>query len=323
MRSSRSFCVSGSLFIFAAALTACGGDGGTPPSEGLAPVQSARTENNADLLYAVSAGFPVNSSSFIYIYNYPKGRLIKTLPDSHPYGECVDKNGDIFITQVGPSDAILEFAHGASVPKKTLLGKKHYEPLGCAINPTDGDLAVANTPSSTGTGAPATVSIYKHASGRPTVYVDSNLTSFDFCGYDDKGNLFVSAATPINHEYTAFIAELPKGKTSFKNFNVSQWLLYPGGVQWDGKYMAIGNGDHTIYRFSFNNGQIKEIGKTSLADVEQVFQFVLVGGDVIGGNVDNSSESAIDLWKYPAGGNPIRTLAAVKNVTAVAISPGK
>lgn len=79
----------------------------------------------------------------ITVYSYPKGKLVGTLSDfEKPYGECVDKSGNVYITDSSFA-RIYEYAHGGTKPIHTLKDPE-YQPYGCAVDPTTGDLAVAN-----------------------------------------------------------------------------------------------------------------------------------------------------------------------------------
>ncbi|MGA7246863.1 MAG: hypothetical protein WBW89_03815 [Candidatus Cybelea sp.] len=117
----------------------------------------------------------------------------------------------------------------------------------------------------------------------------------------------------------SYIAELPKGSTSFTNASVAAWLgsWDLGGVQWDGKYLAVGDKGKTIYRFSIKNGQATKVGKTKLGGAGKVYQFWIDGSDVIGGNTEAGT---VDVWKYPAGGPPIKTIEGLHEPIAVAVS---
>ena len=69
----------------------------------------------------------------MYVYSYPGGVLKQTLLGfTDPGGECVDANGDVFITNTGGSD-ILEYAHGARNPSATLKDAGEF-PIGCAVD---------------------------------------------------------------------------------------------------------------------------------------------------------------------------------------------
>jgi hypothetical protein len=102
----------------------------------------ATSEN---LLYvSSSSGF----SGIVRVYSYPHGRRVGALTSlTYAGGECVDSAGDVFIVEFsGPSSAgstVYEYAHGGSTPIATLADPGSG--FGCAVDPTTGNLAVANT----------------------------------------------------------------------------------------------------------------------------------------------------------------------------------
>jgi hypothetical protein len=108
-------------------------------------------------------------------------------------------------------------------------------------------------------------------------------------GYDDKGNLFLDGTNGYFSGYQTTLAELPKDKKRWIDFQVDEWLAYPGGVQWNGKNLAVGNQENKIYRFSISNGKVTEVGQTLLGGVDRVLQFLITGDDVIGGSLDSGT----------------------------------
>jgi hypothetical protein len=60
-----------------------------------------------------------------------------------------------------------------------------------------------------------------------------------FAGYDDDGNLYVDG-THTESSPTFEFAELPKGTSTFTNITLNQTVGWPGSVQWDAKYTAVG-----------------------------------------------------------------------------------
>ena len=66
-----------------------------------------------------------------------------------------------------------------------------------------------------------------------------------FLGYDKTGNLFVDG---YDSSYKFHYAELPAGGSSFTDITLSQTPVGSGNVQWDGKYMAVGDTASTIYQ---------------------------------------------------------------------------
>jgi hypothetical protein len=242
----------------------------------------------------------------VYVYSYATQQLVQTLTGfTQPYGLCADKAGDVFIVNDGASE-ILEYAHGGSNPIATLADPNEY-PEGCSIDPTTGNLAVTNFYSTTGSGS---VSVYAKAQGSPQMYSDPSMTNYRFCGYDSHGNLYVDG---VNGSSAFVFAELPKGKTSFKNIAFAHPIGWPGGVQWDGKYIAVGDTDTgTIYRTNGTKGAVK--GTTQLGNANYVNQFWIEKGTLVAPSQDGN---AAGYYDYPAGGAPVTTISVQEPFGAV------
>ena len=118
---------------------------------------------------------------------------------------CVDKKGDVWVVN-NSSASLVEYKHGGKTPIATLYGISF--PIGCSVDPTTGDLAVANY--GNGSYGGGDVSIFAHAKGTPKVYTDSQIPHFNFCGYDPKGNLYADGTDATQSVF--HFAELPKGK---------------------------------------------------------------------------------------------------------------
>src|SRR5579863_7905024 len=173
------------------------------------------------------------------IYTYGHGyKLVGQLTGFfNPEGLCVDLKGNVYVTNVTNDGVyqITEFAHGGTSPLR-VLSDPDGRPNGCSVDPTTGDLAVADFwGASEGIG---NVTVYKNASGTPTPYSNSNIYYDYYCAYDDNGNLFVDGET----EGSVFgLGELTKGGSTLNFINIDQTIYLPGGVQWDGKYLAVGD----------------------------------------------------------------------------------
>lgn len=260
-----------------------------------------------DLLYISDEG-----TNDVYVYSYPAGTLKGTLTGfDEPYGMCTDKAGNVFVTNTEKSE-ILEYKRGAKKPIATLSDTGYY-PVDCSVDPTTGNLAVTNF-QALGS-KPGDVAIYAGATGTPTTYSDSSIPLYEFCSYDDKGNLFIDG---YNSTGGFAFAELPAGSSGFTNISINATIYQPGGVQWDGKYVAVGdqyygNGPASaIYRVRVSGSSGTVVGTTLLkqgTDEVQVVQFWKRGTKVIGGNVDAQSA---DIWKYPAGGNAGKIITGLK-----------
>lgn len=298
------------LFIAAACLTGCGG--GSLPRSGASAVlpQAVAPTGHSDLLYVTDT-----VSQDVYVFSYPSGTLLQTLTGfQDPAGECVDASGDVFVANTGASD-VIEYAHGGTMPKATLKDSGFF-PVGCSIDPTTGNLAVTNFPiASDGQG---TVVIYKHAKGHPTGhYTDPAISAMLLCGYDGSGNLFVDGLTRAS----AFeFVELHSGATKLTKISLNQSISSAGAVQWDGKYVAIGDqSTNTIYQFAISGKKGTKVGSTALGGASQVFQFWIEGSKVIG---PDSGVSDVGIWKYPAGGAALKTIGGVYAPLGATVSKG-
>jgi hypothetical protein len=261
------------------------------------PSWMAPDAKSKDLLY-------VSNTNTVTIYSYPHGKLEGRIRFGFvPVGECVDKKGDVFITNLD-TEQILEYAHGGTKPIATLESPT-ADPYGCAIDPTTGNLAV----SSLGFGTNGSVGIYKNARGTPTIYRDRSFQEYEFCGYDASGNLFVDGD---NKDAAFEFAELPKGGGALKSVTLNQNIGWPGGVQWDGKYVTVG--DQTapvIYQFVIQGTSGTKVGSTSLggSDVGAVAQFLILGHRLIVPNgCTGSCTGNVLYYDYPAGGEATKTI---------------
>jgi hypothetical protein len=242
----------------------------------------------------------------VYVYSYATQKLLGTLTGfTQPYGLCVDESANVWVVNDGASQ-IVEYGHGGTTPIATLSDTGEY-PEGCSVDPTTGNLAVTNFYSTSGAGS---VSVYADARGNPQVYSDPGMTNYRFCGYDSSGNLFVDG---VNNSSSFVLAELPKGSGSFTNIDFTQKIEWPGGVQWDGKFIAVGDTDTgTIYRTNAA-GTVK--GSTQLTGSDYVNQFWIVASSgrkkhkAAGVVAPSQDGGVLGIYKYPAGGSPTRTIS--------------
>jgi hypothetical protein len=268
------------------------------------------------LLYITNA-----NDGTVFVYSYPQGTMVGELNGfEEPYGDCTDKAGNVWIVD-DEASTVTEYAHGGSTPIRTLNDANEY-PAGCAIDPTTGNLAVTNYETfSRGQGS---VSIYRKAKGKPKTYSDSSISRGWFCSYDPSGNLFVDGDQSGSSGFQ--LAELPHGSATFTNISISQTITVPGGVQRSGKYVAVadenGPGNGVIYQFSINGSAGTEVSSTTLDSSQNIHQFWI---DPAGNRVvaPSASLSTVGFWKFPAGGNPTKTLRGFSIPEGVALSPSR
>ncbi len=255
----------------------------------------APNTSSENLLYVTGA------CGGICVFGYPGGTLVGELADSNtPFGECVDKLGDVFVADVGANGGtpgIVEYAHGGTSPIAT-LSDPGYDPEACSIDPTTGNLAV--TGESFGSGGSGVVAIYADAKGDATDYADPKISYISFCGYDDKGNLFVDG----QYAGTFELGEMLKGSSSFKRIELKPAPGYSLNLQWAGKYIALAASstviDHVVVKGSKGTvvGTTLLNGPVSSTEV----QFWIQRGTIIAPYASGTNTEEVGFWKYPAGG---------------------
>lgn len=218
-----------------------------------------------------------------------------------PQGLCSDPQGDVFIPAQLDNDIVV-YAHGGTSPI-AVLPDPNEAPLSCSFDATSGTLAVANVTSSNLSAG--SISLYSNARGYPQIVYDPNIELVYECGFDNRGNLFVDGLTnfPSNGGVFQF-AELPKGASSFTNIALSKKISVPGMVQWDGKFVTVGDAKNgALY---FTNGAGGKIVKTArLRGTNYDFQPWVQGKKII---VPSVYSAYTGFWHYPAGGDAYKTI---------------
>ena len=278
-----------------------------------------------DLLYV--------SDQDVSVFSYPGGKPEGELTSSRiAAGLCSDAKGDVFIVYDGTQD-IVEYRHGGTSPINA-VSDTGYSPIGCAVDPTTGNLAVSNSCRLSGNECvgDGNVGIYRHAKGVPTYYSDDSwIRSFWFCGYDDAGNLFDDGMYNATGNFTFRFAELPRGKSVFTNITLDRLVYSPGGVQWDGKYVAVGDAKaggqfaSSIHRVRVKGTTGTVVDTMGLQDAETVHQFWIHGTKVVGPNFTTPWwRSNVLIWHYPTGGPPVKSIRGnLRQPYAVTVSFAK
>lgn len=252
--------------------------------------------------------------SVVRVYSYPDLAPKETLSGFlAPAGLCVNpQNGNVWITDSLKSE-IFEFSHGGTTPIRTLQDGGD-DPAACAVNPRNGDLAVANE--RTGDGSdPGDLVIFKHGHEARTTYQQPRLLSMNFLGYDDSGNLFVDALAYGSKGFRFY--ELPSSGTELLRVH---WhgphVRYPGNVQFDGTTIAVGdNRRGLVYRTE--HGIVT--GRTKLRGACFVNQFYIDGSTIIAPSFCKSV-GTFSIYNYPAGGAPLKTIAGFTFPYGAAVS---
>ena len=290
----------------AALLAGCGGS--QPPIGGpgaLTPTarSSARqATGRQQLIYVIDNN--LYKGSHVSLYSYPDGKPEGKLTGLGVlYGACADSHGDVFIVSSASASTstIIEYPPGGTSPINVFydLG---YTATGCSVDPKTGNLAVANFYAYNYTSG--TITIFRNAAARPVVLTVPDIFSPRYCGYDANGNLFLVGYTK---NLQILFAELPAGSTQFTGITLNQAINEPGNLEWDGKYMAIGDSStNVIYQFSMNGSTGTEVGSTTLGGVNYYLtQFWIVGSKVVGAA---AVDKKVGIWKYPAGGAAVKLI---------------
>ncbi|HEV3090318.1 MAG TPA: hypothetical protein VGX91_02625 [Candidatus Cybelea sp.] len=297
-------------FVFAG----CGGSQPLPSSASAATqARIARTEKSGDLLYAST------QSGNLYVTTFPQGKYVGIVGVSggSPIAICSDKHGNVFVpVQTVSSGTIYEFAHGGTSPIDTLSDPQ--PPMGCSVDPTTGNLAVAN--------GKYGLAVYADAQGQPTMY---DVAAWA-CTYDDKGNLFIDSAYNV-----ATLYELPKDgqlQSISLNERIGEYNDRGTSVQWDGKYLAItylpqrGHGSATVYQVavSGSSGTVENaITLDSKTHNQQAYTPYTWSQDGSIAIPVAQGGRRIALYGYPRGGSLQKSIAVSGSVLGETVSVGK
>jgi len=286
----------------AAMLAACGGQLSSSipaPQSAVQPsssfVRPAHHHGSSSLLYVSNVG-----DSTVTVYAPTSGKPVSTLEvPPAPEGECTNSAGTVWIVNEDAA-AIVEYAHDNTKEVAKLADPGNY-PSGCSVSPKTGDLAVANIASNNG-GPAGDLAIYADAKGSPTIYQNENIYRYYYCGYDSSGDLFVDG---IQQDGKFVFAELPSGASKLTVLTLKESISTPGGVEWDGKHITVGDAStSTIYQLSISGNTASVVGTVGIKGGNAAAYYV-DGTDVVA-LIAGSSE--VGTWKYPAGGKPTSTL---------------
>jgi hypothetical protein len=184
------------------------------------------------------------------------GTLVGTLSGiSGAWAACADKEGTVFIsTTVGYNPEILEYKHGEKNPTAVVEdGNSAYFPYDCSVDPSTGNLAVANAQAYYGESS-GNVAIYAGAQGTPTFVSDSRIPYPLSCAYDSKGNLYVEGS---DSSRALKFAVIKHTEQCFKSFSLNTELCCSGPVIWKNDRLDVAAG-LSIYEFKIKGRSGRE-----------------------------------------------------------------
>jgi hypothetical protein len=262
--------------------------------------------------------FVSDAIGVVWIYKMPSLEIKGILTGFQAInGVCSDGKGNVWVAMSG-FEQMWKLAHDGTIV--SILQDTIGTPIGCAVDPTTGNLAVSNVTNNKPPPIGGSILVYPRAAGVPKEYwCLSCLIAYGFIGYDTSGNLFVDGKNASN---VFALAELPAGSSApdqLKARTIEDGTLYAiGMVEWDaaGHYLVIGdqhcdNKDAScVYRAKISGSTAKITGRTTLLDsagnpICDMIQGTLDGNSIAGSDDDNGvcgHPSGTDLWSFPAGG---------------------
>jgi hypothetical protein len=240
------------------------------------------------LLYI--SGFSRPGDGIDAAFSVPHLKYVYDIKDlSVPAGECSKTGRGTFWVVDSGTDDLYEFRYHAKRPIKT-LSTSGIEPSGCSVDPSSGDVAASII-------ANSEVLVWPKGGGTPTTYT-TPLSEAYFVGYDGKGDLFVDG---FNSSDSFGLAELPKGGSSFALVSLDQTIEFPGNIQWDGSYLALGDQNaNVVYQFVCSGTSCSTHGSTRLEGANDCVQFWINKAVLACPEAGNFE---VALWHYPAGGS--------------------
>ncbi len=247
------------------------------------------------------------------IFAMPDMKLRGTITGfNQPQGECSDKHGNIYVADTQATQ-VEEYSRTGTL-LNTYLDTSGY-PAGCAVNPLNGDLAVANI---SGLSSRGQVLIFTNSSSKPTVLVNRAQVSYFFLGYDTQGDLRVDGRDKLKNYILSAC-----GRSVCHTVNLSGGKIYfPGAVQWDQKDdswvlfdQRCGNnsaacsygvsasgvlGQATNYQ-NYDGGPVCDMIQGVVAAYGKRYT---AGSDYEYTGCANAGNSSVNRWVYPAGGAP-------------------
>lgn len=266
-----------------------------------------------------------DETASVDLYDYKSGAMLGQVSGIGylPYGMCSDKGGNAYVTDFD-SGNVYEIEHATT----TVINSwnSNGEPIGCSVNPRNGDLAVTNFSDSASPSGSGGVMVYPGGGPSGTDYPGPGYLWP--AGYDRHGNLFTQGDYAGQCTSPCF-AELAAGSSTWSLLTVSGAKIYfPGAVEWDGKYLGVGDQEYgggsqsVIYQMSVKNGtatvvnSVVPIGSCTSGspDVVQWAYYAREPNDL---PVKHATQMAagspcqpsVGKWKYPAGGDPTGGIA--------------
>ncbi|MFY9737760.1 MAG: hypothetical protein WAK11_01800 [Candidatus Cybelea sp.] len=295
-------------------LFGCGGPNGPPfVSSGGGP--AARRATSGDLLYVANS----LAANGVTVLTYPQGKFVATIANiGGPTGICSDASGNVWVSaydQETKKFRLYKFVHGGTKPIERI--EVPGGARGCAIDAATGDLVTWNAFA----GSAGQVDVFPGArKGTPIVYE----TNFEPVAgtYDNRGNIF---ADGIVNSGDFIFEELAKDSKSFSIVRLNKPAINGGSVQWDGKYVVVGEGflsdkgGPQLYRMQVSDDRARVVHTVSLQHVASPARFWIQGSNVVASRRAYTVRR-IGLYDYPAGGKQLAVFSGFYNPIGMTVS---
>jgi len=257
----------------------------------------------------------------VYVYTMPGMVLKATLTGfSGPQGECADAHGNIFIANTNTFQ-VLEYSRTGTLVN-TFTDTYGY-PVGCAIDPATGNLAVTDIFGFSGAGQ-VVVWAGANPSSTPTTLSNPSQYYYYFAGYGPGSSLWVDG-----RDSSGFYILSGCGASSCSTIPVSGGTInFPGAVQWDNTrstwvvFDQSGSGGNDSYPISGSGvlGTPTAYMNYSGSSVCDIVQGVIAAHGhnyVAGGDYEycGSATTTYDRWGYTGGGMPTNYATASSTYT--------
>jgi hypothetical protein len=246
----------------------------------------------------------------VYIYTMPGMSLKGTLTGfNEPQGECADTHGNIYVTNTNSSQ-VLEYSRTGTL-LNTYPDSYGY-PVGCAVNPTNGNLAVADIFDFSGAGH---VLIYTSPSSQPTALQNPSQYFYYFAAYDSAGDLWVDGKDASGNFILSFCGASSCGTIPLTGATIyfpgavlwdntrSQWVVFDqscGGTSAACSYVVGGSGSlgGKVTYTNYSGGNVCDLIQAQIAAWGHKY---VAGGDY---EYCGGASSTFNRWGYTGGGNP-------------------
>jgi hypothetical protein len=297
--------------VILAVLNGCAGAGSALPGAG-SPAgavtatrsQMGQTQKVPRVLAYVGNG----GTNSIDVYSYPSFTPFEQLPTAGSLG-CADPAGNVWFIE--SNSTLVEYAHGGTTPIATLQDPGNYA-TSCAVSSSSDTLAVANI--FTTQDGPGNIALYAHEKGKPRIIQAAQHTYF--LTYDDRDNLFGDGESS-SYQFELF--ELAKGATMIEPLTVGgATIQFPGSVQYAGSTLNVVDQEAAAnYELRVKGDAATVVGTTPLSDSSDPVQCAIYGKRITCADAGNAQ---LAMYKYPAGGQPIKTVTGLYEPTGIVLS---